>query len=102
MDIDRAKYLTPCRATVDRRRSERGDLVVWFKNVLNAENKKDGYPEHEAGYYAKKLQGIRTKDLGSDLYYLKRKCEEALETGFPVGKVFYPWIKRLKGEAWPF
>lgn len=93
MDIDKSRYTK--RVDPDGI-SERGELMVWFRRVLNEANERDGRETHFVGYYAKKLQGIKTRDLGRDLYYIKKKMEEAQQTGFPVGVVFYGAVRKLR------
>lgn len=75
---------------------ERNYLIGWFRDVLNEANRRDGVKEVTAKRVVGDLRGIEVHDLGQDMYYLKKKMEEALESGFPVGAVFYPTIKKIR------
>lgn len=94
------KYLRIPRGSVVNL-TERGELMVWFRDKLNEANTKDHRRQLEIGEVAKRLTGIQTHDLGRDLYFIKKKMEEALGTNFPVGAVFYSTIKKLKATGEP-
>ena len=55
------------------RKTERGELMKYFMDQLNASRVKDGVPPLSMGRMGKLLEKIPTKDL----YYLKRVCEDA-------------------------
>ncbi|AVT83645.1 hypothetical protein [Rhodopseudomonas palustris] len=56
-----------------KRSSERGDLLEFFTNNINAERAGTKYRPLSIGYIAKRLQGLEVKDL----YHLKSICEDA-------------------------
>lgn len=93
-----SKYLTKPHALSEEKITERGQLICWFRDELNKVNRMEGYRPVSAGEVAKRLQGIKTHDLGRDLYFVKGKVDEALESGFPVGAAFYGTIKKLKDD----
>jgi hypothetical protein len=53
--------------------TERGELMDYFRQKLNMDRVKDGYPPLSMGRMGKMLEKIPTKDL----YYLKRVCDDA-------------------------
>lgn len=53
--------------------TERGELMQYFADKLNAPRVKDGYPPLTLARMGRVLQAIPTKDL----YYLKRVCDDA-------------------------
>ncbi|OGG60637.1 hypothetical protein A2765_03610 [Candidatus Kaiserbacteria bacterium RIFCSPHIGHO2_01_FULL_56_24] len=55
------------------RQTERGELMKYFCDRLNATRVRDGYPHITMGRMGKILEQIPTKDL----YYLKRVCDDA-------------------------
>lgn len=55
------------------RETERGELMQFFRQRLNIDRVRDGYPPITMGRMGKALEKIPTKDL----YYLKRVCEES-------------------------
>ncbi|MDE2213332.1 MAG: hypothetical protein KGJ34_02255 [Patescibacteria group bacterium] len=57
----------------ERRTTERGDLMEYFMEKLNASRARDGLAPLTMSRMGRILIGIPTKDL----YYLKRVCEEA-------------------------
>lgn len=61
------------RAAEKNRETERGELMKYFCERLNAERIVDGYPKVAMGRMGKLLQEIPTKDL----YYLKRVCDDS-------------------------
>lgn len=88
------KYLRKPVACEQAAISERGELLLWIRNTVNACNKRDGYSEKKIAYYAKLCQGIPTKDLGRDLYALKALMEDSKNPG----AAFHVGAKRLRGE----
>lgn len=61
------------RAMVKTRITERGELMRYFLERVNAERVADGYPPMNMARIGKTLEKIPTKDL----YYLKRVCDDA-------------------------
>lgn len=61
------------RAADDSRKTERGELLKYFCERINAERLADGYPKITIGRMGKMLEKVPTKDL----YYLKRVCDDA-------------------------
>lgn len=55
------------------RRTERGELMKYFIERLNAARAADGLPPITMGRMGKILEGIPTKDL----YYIKSVCDKA-------------------------
>jgi len=55
------------------RETERGELLQYFRQRLNIDRTRDGYPALTMGRIGKTLQGIPTKDL----YYLKKVCDDS-------------------------
>jgi len=55
------------------RKTERGELMVYFRTKLNASREKDGLKPLAMSRMGMLLQGIPTKDL----YYLKSICNQA-------------------------
>lgn len=55
------------------RKTERGELMRYFCNRLNAARKEDGIPPLTMPRMGKILQGIPVRDL----YYLKSVCEQS-------------------------
>ena len=55
------------------RETERGELMKYFCDRLNASRLRDGLPAMTMGHMGKTLEKIPTKDL----YYLKRVCDDA-------------------------
>jgi len=53
--------------------TERGEMMQYFRQRLNVDRAKDGYPLLTMARMGKILEKIPTKDL----YYLKRVCEDA-------------------------
>lgn len=57
------------------RATERGELMLYFMEVLNRTRARDGLPPLTMPRMGRILQAIPTKDL----YYLKRVCDDALD-----------------------
>ena len=55
------------------RATERGELMQYFREVLNRSRMRDGLPPLSMPRMGKILQAIPTKDL----YYLKSVCDQA-------------------------
>lgn len=55
------------------RTTERGELMGYFCEQLNAGRAKDGLPSISMGRMGKMIEKIPTKDL----YYIKRVCDDA-------------------------
>ncbi|MCI0597656.1 hypothetical protein L0Y34_01100 [Candidatus Parcubacteria bacterium] len=55
------------------RKTERGELMRYFRTYLNAARAKDGLPLISMSRMGYILEGIPTKDL----YYLKSVCDKA-------------------------
>ncbi|MDP2648593.1 MAG: hypothetical protein Q8P19_01695 [bacterium] len=55
------------------RQTERGELMRYFVEKLNAGREQDGLPPISMGRMGKMLEKIPTKDL----YYIKSVCDEA-------------------------
>jgi hypothetical protein len=55
------------------RETERGELLQYFRQRLNIDRIRDGYPALTMARMGKALEKIPTKDL----YYLKRVCDDA-------------------------
>ncbi|HEY4522388.1 MAG TPA: hypothetical protein VJH91_02000 [Candidatus Paceibacterota bacterium] len=55
------------------RETERGELLQYFRQRLNVDRVRDGYPPLTMGRMGKALEKIPTKDL----YYLKKVCDDA-------------------------
>jgi hypothetical protein len=55
------------------RETERGELMQYFRQRLNMDRTKDGYPPISMGRMGGMLAKIPTKDL----YYLKKVCDDA-------------------------
>ena len=53
--------------------TERGELMKYFCERLNASRRHDGLPQITMGRMGKMLEQVPTKDL----YYIKRMCDEA-------------------------
>ena len=61
------------RVMQKKRETERGELMQYFRQRLNFDRVKDGYPPLTMARMGKTLEKIPTKDL----YYLKRVCDDA-------------------------
>jgi hypothetical protein len=61
------------RAMEKKSATERGELMQYFRQRLNFERNRDGYPVITMGRMGKLLEKIPTKDL----YYLKRVCDDS-------------------------
>lgn len=72
--------------------SERGELLCYFRNTVNAGRKAEGYSELPIGFYVKKLQGIPTPDL----YALKSKMVDGERRGTSAGAIFFLELKPNK------
>ena len=55
------------------RKTERGEIMVYFRIKLNASREKDGLKPLTMGRIGMLLQGIPTEDL----YFLKSVCKQA-------------------------
>lgn len=55
------------------KRTERGELMKYFLERINASRVADGFRPITMGHMGRLLQKIPTKDL----YYLKRVCDDA-------------------------
>ena len=55
------------------RQTERGELLQYFRQRLNMDRNKDGYPPISMPRMGAMLTKIPTKDL----YYLKKVCDDA-------------------------
>lgn len=55
------------------RETERGEIMQYFRERLNGDRTRDGYPPLSMGRIGKMLQEIPTKDL----YYLKKICDDS-------------------------
>ncbi|HTR19065.1 MAG TPA: hypothetical protein VMH91_03785 [Candidatus Paceibacterota bacterium] len=55
------------------KQTERGELLKYFCERINAQRVRDGYPKVTIARMGKTLEKIPTKDL----YYLKRVCDDA-------------------------
>lgn len=53
--------------------TERGELMQYFRQKLNVDRAKDGYPALTMPRMGKILESVPTKDL----YYLKQVCDDA-------------------------
>ena len=62
------------RAQGRARETERGELLKYFCERINAQRLRDGYSKLTIARMGKTLEKIPTKDL----YYLKRVCDDAL------------------------
>lgn len=67
------------------RRSEYGDMLVYFRDQINRSRAGTKFKPLTTGYFARKLQGLNL----ADLYYLKSVCEEAHRSGFGFSKKFF-------------
>lgn len=56
------------------RETERGELMQYFREQLNKDRVRDGFPPLSMGRMGKILQDLPTKDL----YYLKKVCEDSM------------------------
>ena len=61
------------RTMQEKKETERGELLQYFRQRLNMDRNKDGYPPITMARMGKTLEKIPTKDL----YYLKRVCDDA-------------------------
>ncbi|MCR4325850.1 MAG: hypothetical protein NUV59_03535 [Patescibacteria group bacterium] len=61
------------RSSERSRQTERGELMRYFVEKLNAGREQDGLPPISMGRMGKMLEKIPTKDL----YYIKSVCDEA-------------------------
>jgi len=61
------------RSVKKSRETERGELLQYFRERLNRDRARDGYPPITMARMGKTLEKIPTKDL----YYLKRVCDDA-------------------------
>ena len=61
------------RTMTKSKETERGELMQYFRQKLNQERGKDGYPQLSMPRMGKILEKIPTKDL----YYLKRVCDDS-------------------------
>lgn len=89
MDIDRNKYLRIPLSVGKKQLSERGDLVCYFRDTVNEARIGTKYPKLRIGFFAKKLQGIPTKDL----YALKSKMEDGERRNIPASAIFFLELK---------
>lgn len=77
-----------------KRRTERGDLLVYFADKLNI------------GRAQKKLKDVTPASVGfwltgftlHDLYYLKSSCDDAERRGTPWGARFWTSIREKKND----
>lgn len=70
------------------RDTERGEFLEYFAQKLNA-GRRPKDKEWKLPRVAGKLEGIPTKDL----YYLRKKCDEAERNGLPWGAIFHSQLK---------
>src|SRR3989338_6276690 len=61
------------RTMTKGKETARGELMPYFRQKLNQERGKDGYPTLSMPRMGKILEKIPTKDL----YYLKRVCDDS-------------------------
>lgn len=69
--------------------SERGELVCYFRDTVNAGRTAQKYSALPIGFYVKKLQGIPTKDL----WALKSKMSDGERRGIPAGAIFFSELR---------
>ena len=89
MDFDKQKYLKTPRSVPGKILSERGELLCYFRDTVNASRRADDREPLPIGFYVKKLQGIFTKDL----YALKSKMLDGERRGVPAGAIFFLELK---------
>lgn len=70
-------------------RTERGDLITYFLEKINAARKGTKYKPFTARAMAVKLSHLKLQDL----YYLKSVCEDAERDGFGFSKKFWYELK---------
>ena len=80
------------RTMTKSKETERGELMQYFRQRLNLERNKDGYPIITMARMGKLLEKIPSKDL----YYLKRVCDDAKN----FSKKFW-WELKPKDEDKP-
>ena len=61
------------QSVADAKKTERGELMRYFLDRINAARVGDGFPKMSMPRIGKMLQKIPTKDL----YYLKRVCDDS-------------------------
>lgn len=61
------------RKLSQERKTERGELLKYFCERVNAQRIRDNYPKITIARMGKTLEKVPTKDL----YYLKRVCDDA-------------------------
>lgn len=76
------------------RNTERGDLLVYFVQKINAERDGKKYKKVKIPYVAGKLTGFELRDL----YYIKSICDDAHNRGYSWSKCFFGSLK-IKIEA---
>ena len=77
------------------RATERGEMMEYFRQRLNRDRAKDGYPAITMGRLGAMLTKIPTKDL----YYLKRRCEDAQHFSKTFWWLLNPKKHTEEGEA---
>lgn len=73
---------------VQDRRTERGELLSWFTENINAERDGVKYKKLSIGAVAVKLQKLNLQDL----YYMKAVLNDR-SPGYPFGKAFWGMLK---------
>src|ERR1700675_4387162 len=65
--------------------SERGELLAYFRDGVNAGRDGVQYKKLHIGFIAKKLEGLELRDL----YYMKSTIEQERRRGANFGKMFF-------------
>lgn len=68
-----------------KRTTERGEVIKYFQEGVNAERDGKKYRKLPFGYFAMKLTGLKQPDL----YYLKSVCDDARRRGQSFAKTFF-------------
>jgi hypothetical protein len=71
------------------RRTERGELLKYFRNKINAGRLGTKYKPLSMGYFAMRLSYMSVPDL----YHLKSICDDAQRRGGGFSKMFFWAIK---------
>jgi hypothetical protein len=69
--------------------TERGELLIYFRDGVNAEQDGNKYRKVGIGYIAKKLEKLELNDL----YYMRSVLEDERRRGRSFGKAFFGMLK---------
>jgi hypothetical protein len=71
------------------RRTQRGELLIYLRDGVNAERDGKKYRKVRIGFIAKKLETLSLPDL----YYMKSVCEDARRRDKSFGRAFLGMLK---------